>query len=269
MVKVKEDMTGWKMWEHGVPDSRLTVIKQVDDRVYQNGQHKPQWLCECSCLDHNTFIVLGASIKNGRTKSCGCLQKEIAAKIAKDILHKENQYDLSGEYGIGWTSNTHKEFYFDLEDYEKIKDYCWIEDIGTTGYVSVRARAPDTHKNIIISWVITGEKYLDHINRNPFDNRKKNFRKATTTENARNHSISKRNKSGFVGVTWNKINNNWRAKITVNKKCIDLGSSNKIEDAIIARLTAEYKYYGEFAPQRHLFEQYKINEGVNNNDILG
>ena len=31
MVKTKEDMTGWNMWEHGVPDSKLTVIKQTDD----------------------------------------------------------------------------------------------------------------------------------------------------------------------------------------------------------------------------------------------
>ena len=29
MVMVKEDMTGWIMAEHEVPDSRLTVIKQV------------------------------------------------------------------------------------------------------------------------------------------------------------------------------------------------------------------------------------------------
>ena len=32
---------------------------------------------------------------------------------------KSNIYDLSGEYGVGWTSNTNEEFYFDLEDYDK------------------------------------------------------------------------------------------------------------------------------------------------------
>ena len=31
MVKVKTDMTGWNMWDHGVPESKLTVIKQVED----------------------------------------------------------------------------------------------------------------------------------------------------------------------------------------------------------------------------------------------
>ena len=47
---------------------------------------------------------------------------------------KYNKYDLSGEYGIGWTSNTNQEFYFDLEDYDKIKDYCWIYNKGIQPY---------------------------------------------------------------------------------------------------------------------------------------
>ena len=29
MARVKEDMTGWIMSEHGVPDSRLTVVCQM------------------------------------------------------------------------------------------------------------------------------------------------------------------------------------------------------------------------------------------------
>lgn len=31
-------------------------------------------------------------------------------------------------------------------------------------------------------------------------------------------------------------------------------------DAIKARLKAEIKYFGEFAPQKHLYEQYRITE---------
>ena len=52
MVKVREDMTGWIMSEHGVSDSRLTVIEQVEDHVYADKQNKEhhyaQWLCECN-----------------------------------------------------------------------------------------------------------------------------------------------------------------------------------------------------------------------------
>ena len=167
---------------------------------------------------------------------------------------------MSGKYGIGWTNNTNKEFYFDLEDYDLIKDYCWCEDIGSNGYSSIRAKIPNTTKNTIMAWLIMGEKFYDHINRNPFDNRKNNLRKATLCENARNHDISKRNTSGFIGVVWSKTNNKWRSRITVNGQRITLGFFENKEDAIVARLQAEFKYYGEFAPQRHLFEQYKINK---------
>ena len=99
---------------------RLTVIKRVEDKVQENGRRRVQWLCQCNCENQTMIVVRGENLKNGSTKSCGCLAKEVRSKIHK----KYNQYDLSGEYGIGWTSNTNEEFYFDLEDYNKIKNYC-------------------------------------------------------------------------------------------------------------------------------------------------
>ena len=45
------------MWKHGVPNSRLTVIKQVEDYIKPNGQHIAQWLCECNCKEHKQLNV--------------------------------------------------------------------------------------------------------------------------------------------------------------------------------------------------------------------
>ena len=50
----------------------------------------------------------------------------------------------------------------------------------------------------------------------------------------------------------------WQAKIGVNGEKIFLGTFQNIEDAIKARLKAEKKYYGEFAPQKDLFKKYEI-----------
>ncbi len=36
-----------------------------------------------------------------------------------------NRYDLNGEYGIGYTNVSDLPFYFDLEDFDKIKSYTW------------------------------------------------------------------------------------------------------------------------------------------------
>ena len=72
------NMTGWKMWEHGVPDSRLTVIKRVEDYLNPDGTYAPQWLCECSCGNHTIKAISGYDLtkKNHPTRSCGCLVKE-------------------------------------------------------------------------------------------------------------------------------------------------------------------------------------------------
>ena len=105
----------------------LTVVKRADDYVYPDGkQHQAQWVCKCDC--GKEVVVMSAALVRGHTKSCGCKRKE---KV-KESLKKYNTYDLTGEYGIGYTFKG-EEFYFDLEDYEKIKDYCW--HINQQGYV--------------------------------------------------------------------------------------------------------------------------------------
>ncbi|WP_368488451.1 hypothetical protein [Clostridium sp. BJN0013] len=40
------------------------------------------------------------------------------------MKYKYNTYDLTGEYGIGYDAKGNI-FYFDLEDYDRIKDFYW------------------------------------------------------------------------------------------------------------------------------------------------
>lgn len=255
MVRVKEDMTGWKMWEHGVPDSRLIVVKQTDDYISPKGKREARWLCKCNCGNDKEILVRRIPLITGTTKSCGCKRKDNTIDYNKTKI-KYNKYDLSGEYGIGWTSNTHKEFYFDLEDYDKIKDYCWYEEIYNN-YHCLKTNIKNSDKYIRMHSLL-GFKNYDHINRNPLDNRKENFRKASRLENGQNKSRNIRNTSGITGVYYHKKTNKWASKIGVNYKIIYLGEFLNKENAIKARLEAEFQYYGEFAPQRHLFEKYGI-----------
>lgn len=254
MVNVKNDLTGKKF-------GRLTVICQTDDYIEpKSGYHKARWICQCDC-GSAPIIVLQSNLKSKTksTKSCGCINKEHCARIGKDdYKHKINKYDLSGECGIGWTSNTNREFYFDLEDYDVIKNYCWSENVNTKGYKSLIAYDPSSNKSVTMFHLIVG-KFHDHINRNPFDNRKSNLRPATAQENAINRSIQSNNTSGFIGVYFAKNIQEWVAQIKINNQSIRLGAFVKKEDAIRARLYGELKYFGsEFAPQRHLFAEYNI-----------
>ncbi|MBQ4523550.1 MAG: hypothetical protein IJA10_11455 [Lachnospiraceae bacterium] len=237
---------------------RLVAVRRVEDHIQSNGKKEVQWLCNCDC--GGEIVVRRSHLQSGGTQSCGCLKREQTIEFNKTTKNKQNCYDLSGDYGIGWTTNTNDEFYFDLEDYDKIKDYCWSAHINSHGYKSLEARDNNKKDHIIkFQWAILGKDY-DHINRNPLDNRKSNLRNATLMDNNRNHSLRKDNTSGVSGVNWHKKMCKWVARINNNEsKRILLGYFDDINDAIKARLQAEKKYYGEFAPQQHLYKEYGIN----------
>ena len=75
-----------------------------------------------------------------------------------------------------------------------------------------------------------------------------------------NCKLRTNNSSGITGVSWHKQKSKWRARIVVNGIEMLLGMYDKFEDAVKARLKAEQKYFGEFAPQQHLYEQYNISK---------
>ena len=115
----------------------------------------------------------------------------------------------------------------------------------------------DGQKMIWMHWLIAGKTY-DHIDRDPMNNRKSNLREATQSQQCQNRKKTNRNNSGVVGVCHSSNSNSWVAYISVDKQQIHLGSFADKDDAIRARLKAEAKHYGKFAPQIHLFEQYQI-----------
>lgn len=61
------DLTGMKF-------NRLTVLNRAEN----SKDGRSRWLCKCDC--GNERIVLGKSLKNGHTQSCGCLNKEITSR---------------------------------------------------------------------------------------------------------------------------------------------------------------------------------------------
>ena len=241
------DMTGWIMAEHGVPDSRLKVIKRVDDYISPQGVHQVQWLCECSCKEHNKTVVGSVQLRNGNTKSCGCL----ASELTKQRNFKGNKADLSGEYGVLWTTNTNEEVYFDLCYAEKILEYTWAND--GHGYPTTSIDG----KNIRMHTFL-GYKGHDHIDRNKNNNRVENLRPCSQHENAMNQSKQQNTSSQYIGIYYAKDRGQWRAHICLNNKTINLGSYATEKEALIARLKAEKDYFGDFAPQRDLFSKYKI-----------
>ena len=245
-----QDLTGQRF-------GRLVVIERAEDYIFPSGQKQAQWLCECSCENHNKIITTSARLKSGNTKSCGCLKSE-AVKENNKLKNKQNEYNLTGKFGIGYTSNG-TEFYFDLEDYDKIKDYSWHTN---KGYIRATKYHEDGSYTIVsMHNLLCPHKEceeVDHLNRKKNDNRKSNLKPKSHLENMINVGLKKNSTSGIIGVNWRSDNLAWRAVIRYNGKKYNLGCFADKNDAIKARLSKEKELFGSEAPQRHLFKEFGI-----------
>lgn len=68
---------------------RLTVVEKSKKRNKIN--KSVQWTCKCNC--GNTKDIIGVSLVNGLTLSCGCLHKEISKQTStKHGLVKEKKF---------------------------------------------------------------------------------------------------------------------------------------------------------------------------------
>lgn len=88
-----------------------------------------------------------------------------------------------------------------------------------------------------LAWLIMtgndpGDMTIDHINRNPFDNRWENLRLADSSLQMRN----RRNfgKSKYKGVHYRSDNQKWRACVRVGGRLISLGQFETEEEAAAA-----------------------------------
>lgn len=119
-----------------------------------------------------------------------------------------------------------------------------------TGYVYVSIAKVEylAHR---LAWLYTHgrwpEKQLDHINRNPTDNRIQNLREVDPVESSWNTSTPRRNVSGFKGVGWSKPLGKWRARARQNGREMNLGGFDNILDAARAYDVYVLKERGPYA----------------------
>lgn len=123
-MRKAKDLTNMKF-------GRLTVIKRAEDHITPAGHHSAQWLCKCECGNVKSISTTG--LYYGKTKSCGCYNKEVASKRmtihgksytrihkiwdnmkARCYNQKNNRYQYYGGKGITvcdeW-KNSFEEFY--------------------------------------------------------------------------------------------------------------------------------------------------------------
>ena len=101
-----------------------------------------------------------------------------------------------------------------------------------------------------LAWIfyygVNPDDMIDHINGNRLDNRIENLRLCTPQQNQWNRSKSVKNTSGFKGVSYEKKNKKWRARIKIDggNKCLGLYQTK--QEAADAYNSYAKKIHGEF-----------------------
>ena len=94
----------------------------------------------------------------------------------------------------------------------------------------------------------TGDgRFGDHVDHDTLDNRRRNLRVASGSENASNARLRKDNPSGFKGVTFHKPTGRWRARIQSNGVPVELGYTDTPEEASRLYCAAVPRFHGKFA----------------------
>ena len=139
--------------------------------------------------------------------------------------------------------------------------FTWIIKPGNLPLVGARAgwREKDGSARIMVdrhryfshrlAWLwMTGEwppSLIDHKDTDRSNNRWKNLRLATQSQNLGNSKRPRNNMSGFKGVR--RVNGRWHARIKVGYVEKHLGYFDTPEDAHAAYCAAAKQHFGEFA----------------------
>jgi hypothetical protein len=133
----------------------------------------------------------------------------------------------------------------DAEDYEDIASFKWY--LGSRGYAlrsyrdnTGRSRAEFMHRRLM--GLTQGDGFqTDHINRDKLDNRRRNLRIVTQSENEQN-KVGTKACSGVRGVHWRADRGKWWVRLVVDGRQILGGHYDTVEEAAeaSARLRKEH-----------------------------
>lgn len=221
-MSIKIDLTGKKF-------GKLKVVKEGE----RSRAGRIRWICRCEC-GKETLVQTGC-LKEGTTKSCGCLKRYHPKK--------NNNLNVINEL----TQERVKELFDYKEDGSliwKVKNSNRININSVAGCICndnyFRTRIDGRlYKNCRVVWLWHNGKnpdgFIDHINNIRNDDRIENLRLTSKSGNAQNFGNRNNNLSGVKGVCWDKSKASWMVRI--NTKFIS--RFKNFDEAVLCRLAVE------------------------------
>lgn len=114
--------------------------------------------------------------------------------------------------------------------------------VNSNGYICISANGVRFLAHRVVWLIHTGvwpKDQLDHINTVRVDNRIENLREVS---NRLNHANRTDNKSGHVGVIWDKLRSKWKAYARIDYKMHNISRYETAEEAVKARQEYMKKY---------------------------
>ena len=197
--------------------AKLTVISRAENT--KDG--KTRWLCLCDC--NSEKVIMGRSLRNGDTGSCGCLS-------IKHSMSKDPEY-------IAWKAMKARCYNVKKENYHKyggrgIRVCEWWLNSFENFFSDMGSRPSKNHT-------------VDRIN-NDGNYEPANCRWATKSGQSQNQGLRSTNTSGAKGVAETK-SGKYIARISFNSRELHLGTFNTFDEAVKAYDEATLVHHGEYA----------------------
>lgn len=157
-------------------------------RIHHKGKWNEYWECKCDC--GKEVIRTKSTLQKGLSTSCGCDKYKKVSLSNK----KPNKFEIMGDYVVGITNNN-EQFIFDIEDYDLVSQYTWHKMSCGYFYHKDNKQCFLLHRFIMNPPSGTD---IDHINHDKGDNRRRNLRLASRSQNLVNKRY--KNKTGYRGV---------------------------------------------------------------------
>lgn len=138
----------------------------------------------------------------------------------------------------------------DADDLGRVRNHTWYLSKRWNVESRIWKKLIKLHRFIMeYDW----EYDIDHIDRNPLNNSRKNLRICTHLQNCHNRWVQKNSKTW---IKWVWMTKNWKyaTQICVNWEREHIGTFNTIDEAIEAYTKKSLEYHGEFSIMRAWIE---------------